>query len=318
MLTRSVATVSLVVFVFCAAIARDAQATPFQAGDFITHLQDDWGDASTIAGARLSSYFNAIYGALGYAEVGISGAGGFSILVTSASSAFTYLPASGAPGALLADLVDPTSTPAGIFGGEVFALRLNVDFSDAGYTLGSLGIPFGDLVIHDYSQIPQVNGLTVRQVLAGANTLLGGGATGYSIADANSLVMNLNASFDQGPNGFAQNYLRVRDDAAPQPVPEPATLSLLGVGAVALGMRRRSVRHDDLRLHALCDPHDHCAGVGHDEAKLVAMRVDDEIRLCKAPTGNVDSAGAICIQRVRTGKRASSDDAVVTCRHCAR
>jgi hypothetical protein len=147
MLNRSFAAVSLAAFLFCATVARDAQATPFQAGDFITHLQDDWGAASTVAGTRLSSYFNDIYGAVGYAEVGISGAGGFSILVTSASSVFTYLPASGAPGSLLADLVDPTSTAAGIFCGEVLALRLNVDFSDAGYTRGSLGTPFGDLVI---------------------------------------------------------------------------------------------------------------------------------------------------------------------------
>ena len=80
MLTRSCAAVSLVPFLLCAGIARDALATPFQAGEFVTHIQDDWGDASTIAGTRLSTHFNDIYGALGYAEVGISGAGGFSIL----------------------------------------------------------------------------------------------------------------------------------------------------------------------------------------------------------------------------------------------
>ena len=190
MLNRSFAAVSLAAFLFWPGVAHDAHAAPFQPGDFITHLQDDWGTASTLAGTRLSSYFNDIYGALGYAEVGISGAGGFSIFVTSASSVFTYLPGSGVPGSLLADLVDPTSTPAGIFGGEVLALRLNVDFSDAGYTRGSQGIPFGDRVVHDYSPIPLINGLTVRQVLANANTLLGGGDTGYSIEDASQLVVN--------------------------------------------------------------------------------------------------------------------------------
>ena len=242
MLTRHFAAVSLVAFVFCAILARDAAAAPFQAGDFVTHFQDDWGDASTLAGTRLSTYFNSIYGAVGYAEVGISGAGGFSTLITSSSSTFTFLPASGAAGALVADLVDPASTAAGIFAGEVLALRLNVDFSDAGYTLGSLGIPFGDFVFHDYSQIPQVNGLTVRQVLAQANTLLGGGASGYSIADANSLVMNLNTSFDQEPSEFAQNYLQVAGDTTSQTVPEPATLSLLGIAAAARATRRRRSR----------------------------------------------------------------------------
>ena len=240
MLTRRFAAISLVAFSFCAVMARDAAAAPFQVGDFVTHLQDEWGDASTVAGIRLSDYFNSIYGAAGYTEVGIAGAGGFSMLITSASSAFTYLPGSGPPDTLIADLVDPTSTPAGIFGGEVLALRLNVDFSDAGYTLGSLGIPFGDLVFHDYSQVPQVNGLTVRQVLAQADTLLGGGAAGYSLADANAIVMNLNASFFQGPSEFAQNYLQVAGDTTSQPVPEPATLSLLGLAAVAWAARGRS------------------------------------------------------------------------------
>lgn len=249
MLTRRFAAVSLIALLFCLVMAQDSAAAPFQAGDFVTHLQDDWGDASTVAGTRLSDHFNSLYGAAGYVEVGISGAGGFSMLITSASSAFTYLPASGAPAALIADLVDPSSTPAGIFAGEVLALRLNVDFSDAGYTLGSLGIPFGDLVFHDYSQVPQVNGLTVRQVLAQANTLLGGGASGYGIADANSIVMNLNASFFQEPSEFAQNYLQVAGDTTSQPVPEPATLSLLAAAATAWSIRRRAwaSRHSNRR-----------------------------------------------------------------------
>jgi hypothetical protein len=138
---------------------------------------------------------------------------------TSAGAIFTYMPTSGAPGPLNADLLDPTSSASGVFGGEVTALHLNVDYSDAGYMLGSLGIPFADLVIHDYGPIPQVNGLSVSQVLAQAEILLGGGSLGYSFTAANELIGNLNASFSFDLNTaqnsvsqFAQDYLRIPGD----------------------------------------------------------------------------------------------------------
>jgi hypothetical protein len=140
---------------------------------------------------------------------------------------------------LNADLVDPSFSSSGGFGGEVTGLQLNVDFSEAGYTPGTLGIPFGDLVIHDYSSLPQVNGLTVRELLQNANVLLGGGTVGYTIGDAFTLAEQLNGSFEGGtPAQFAQDHLQV----AIQPVPEPGTLSLLGIGVATLIMRRASSR----------------------------------------------------------------------------
>ncbi len=57
-----------------------------------------------------------------------------------------YLPASGPPGALNADLLNPVSSSSGEFGGEVVALRINVDFSAAGITQGPGG-PFGALTL---------------------------------------------------------------------------------------------------------------------------------------------------------------------------
>ena len=182
----------------------------FQPGDIITHTQSDWGEAGTAAGTLLSGNFNILYGQLGYVEVGIAGAGGHSMIFTSAGAVFTYLPASGAAGPLNADLADPTSSASGVFGGEVLALRFNVDFPDAGLMLGALGVPFGDLVIHDYASLPQTNGLSVRQVLDQANVVLGGGVAGYNAASANILVGNLNASFAGGtPSPFAQGHLRM-------------------------------------------------------------------------------------------------------------
>jgi hypothetical protein len=233
------AVVTLAASLFCTMISRDAHAGPFEVGDFVTFVQDDWGTQITAAGVLLSGNFTALYGQAGFLEVGSSGTTGFSILFTSASAFYTYLPSSGVPGPLIADLVDPTSTGSGIFGGEVTALRLNVDFSDAGYVLGSQTIPFGDLVIHDYAPLPQANGLSVRPFLGQANSLLGGNSIApYSISFANTLVQELNASFSEGQfvSDFAQDHLQIAPAA--QPVPEPATLSLLGIGVTAVIMRR--------------------------------------------------------------------------------
>ncbi|MGD0505571.1 MAG: hypothetical protein ABSD02_22845 [Steroidobacteraceae bacterium] len=44
----------------------------------------------------------------------------------------TFLPATGAPGVLTANLLDPATSAAGGYAGEVAAVQLNIAFSDAG------------------------------------------------------------------------------------------------------------------------------------------------------------------------------------------
>ena len=94
-----------------------------------------------------------------------------------------FLPAGGTPSSLTSDLEDPTSSSSGVFGGQVLALQLNVDFSNASLTPGA----FGSLIVDGT--------VTVAQILAAASEALGG-APGTDIAALNAQVTNLNEAFD--------------------------------------------------------------------------------------------------------------------------
>lgn len=185
-------------------------AGPWQEGEVITHIQSIWGSPGEGANLVLTTYYNFVYeSAFGVLEVGIPGAAGFSIVFTSGLSVTAYLPALGSLGALNADLLDPTNSASGSFGGEVTALSLNVDFSDAGHTLGTSGIAFGDLTLCGFTTtLAGLNGLTVRDFLALANSALGGGVTTLTITEFHLITEELNASFGGGGvSQFAQDHL---------------------------------------------------------------------------------------------------------------
>jgi len=162
-------------------------------GLFCTYTQGGWGAPPNGGnpGSILANNFATVYPG-GLVEVGRPGAGGFSMKFTSAAAIQAYLPAGGPPRALSADATNPTASGAGVFGGQVLALQLNVDFSDAGVTGGGLG----DVVINDSSS-PFFN-QTVRQVLSAANRALGGGSlpAGVTISELNMEVDQLNMAFD--------------------------------------------------------------------------------------------------------------------------
>lgn len=163
-----------------------------------SYTQGGWG--ATPQGHNpaktLANHFAAVYPS--GIEVGIPGAGGFSMLFTSAVAVKNYLPAGGAPGALLADQADPAANNAsGVFGGQVLALQINVDFSAAG-VLKNKGSAYGDVRLCGTGNL-LVDGLTVSDVLNAANEALGGGDLPFgmsSISELNDLVTSLNEAFD--------------------------------------------------------------------------------------------------------------------------
>jgi len=211
------ARLALLVLAAIVAHAGAATAGVWQYGDVLTYTQGSW--SGTTAGvALLNSEYDAFYGANSdILEVGIPGPSGYSIRFDGAASVIEFLPQAGTPTVLDADKVDPVNAETGLFGGDVVALQLDVDFSDAGLLVGSSGIPFGNLILTNFSKdfdgyvidAANLNGLKVRDFLGDVNTALGGGSSNIaSISALDDILGNLDVAFDQGNvTPFAQDHL---------------------------------------------------------------------------------------------------------------
>ena len=159
-------------------------------GAFTTYTQGGWGAVpnGSNPASLLAAKFSTVY------PGGVSVGGTKVVTFTSASAIQAFLPQGGTASVLTASATNPTSTAAKVFGGQVLALRLGVDFSKAGITragLADLHLASGRLA-----------GYTVAQVLSLANTVLGGniGAlpSGLTVSGLNGIVDAINNNFDNG------------------------------------------------------------------------------------------------------------------------
>jgi hypothetical protein len=177
--------------------------TGFVTGDYCTIGQGGWGSEPNGGnpGTILAANFDTLYSDL---VVG----SGFSMTFESASNVKDYLPAGSTAAALTGSVINPASTASGVFGGQVTALALNVDFNDAGITDGAEGSISG-LTLQGTGG--SLDGSDVLTILGAAETALGGGVlpAGYSYSDLNDLVTDLNEAFDNGciPTDWAQIHL---------------------------------------------------------------------------------------------------------------
>ena len=169
----------------------------FSAGDFCTYTQGGWGSrpSGKNPGSILANNFDDVYDEQGYVLVGYTGTGGKNIRFTGAPFVDRYLPATSTPNKLTITFTNPTTTASGVFGGQVLALQLNVDFNDAGIIDGADG-PIADLGLCNTGT--SLDGKTISEILAAANVALGGGSlpTGYTYSSLNDLVASLNEAFD--------------------------------------------------------------------------------------------------------------------------
>jgi hypothetical protein len=222
-----------------------AAAQTFQNNDFVTWSQVAWGGGES---GVLAANFNSVFASTSdLMQIGIPGAAGYSIIWDDPANLVKYLPGTGAPGILTTDLLDPTESAAGSFGGEVATLTLNVAYSDAGVLKGNLDLPFGNLVLKGLGgDVAFANGLTVRQILADSNTVLGGGglpSSQVTFLDFFGLINNIDMSFNGGPvSTFGQQnfvYPVTTTHGAPEMNASSAASALtLLLGGIAV-LRRR-------------------------------------------------------------------------------
>jgi hypothetical protein len=163
---------------------------------FVTYSQGAWGVSphGGNAGQFLKDQFPALY------PSGVTVGGAKTLKFTTAAKVKNFLPAGGKDGTLPSSVVDPSSTKAGAFAGDVLALEFNVRFSAAGLTRTGLG----GLILNK----GLLKGKTVLDVLGLANTVLGGNTaalnnallTGKNIklSDLSDIVERINETFDGG------------------------------------------------------------------------------------------------------------------------
>jgi hypothetical protein len=175
-------------------------------GDVVTYTQDQFGTPTTPAGVILDASYATLFP--GGVEVGIPGAAGFSMIFSDQFAVYAYLPQLDVEGVLTTDLVDPTTSSSGSFGGDVLALALDVALADHGLLGASSSVAFGDLRLCALTDTPALNGITVRDFLGDANTLLGGGTTAYGLDLIAPLATNLADAFTGGSvSTFAQQHV---------------------------------------------------------------------------------------------------------------
>jgi uncharacterized repeat protein (TIGR01451 family) len=170
-------------------------------GDVVTYGQVAWA-SGPVAALLLQDHYGDVYYPPNPFElrIGAPAATNFNLSFDGADGVQSYLPTSGPPGVLTGTMVDPAHAEngEGVFGGDVAGLQLDIDFSDAGWLPNGTGLDFADLTVCNLTDLPALNGMTVRQVAALANQVLGGLVSTYTPAQIDPLVSQLSVAFTYG------------------------------------------------------------------------------------------------------------------------
>ena len=171
----------------------------------VTYTQGGWGAVpkGNNPGTILVNYFSSVF------PNGITiGSASRKLVLTSAKAVENFLPSGGSPAVLALGTLINSSAYKNTFAGQLVAATINVTI-DA--TIPSFAAPthkLGDM----FCNFAPFKGMTVNQLLAAANTAIGGGASNFSISDLNNALTKLNQFYDNGIQASASTYDSSEDD----------------------------------------------------------------------------------------------------------
>ncbi len=151
-----------------------------------TYTQDQW--CLEPAKSLLENNFATVFPT--GMEIGGQGAP-YNAIFTNANAVRTFLPQIGSAGQFTTNYVNPTTTSAGEFAGNVAALTLNVAFNEAGLLGSTSTTKIKNLVIAS----GPLKDYKVSEVLLLANIALGGGTTPFTVQILNEAVQMINYNF---------------------------------------------------------------------------------------------------------------------------
>jgi choice-of-anchor A domain-containing protein/uncharacterized repeat protein (TIGR01451 family) len=161
---------------------------------FTTFTQGGWGNKNGTPAKIRDAYFSSVF------PSGLTIGSTYKLKLSSASKVKDFLPQGGTSGKLTENYTDVSSTNAGVFAGQLVALKINIEFDKAGY-IGTNSTNLGDLQIASGT----FSGKTVNQFFALAEEAIGGGSlNGYTYSQYNDAATAINENFDNGTtdNGF--------------------------------------------------------------------------------------------------------------------
>lgn len=178
---------------------------------FRTQTQGGWGAKPN--GNNPGVYLHANFAAAFPGGLTI-GCGDNTLTLTSAQAVTDFLPSGSTPSLLPSgNIADPGGSYSNVLAGQLVTAVLNAGFDAYDPNFSSNDITTGDLVIVSGT----FAGLTINQLIAEANSAIGGCSNVYALSDLNDALSAFNENYDNGTvdNGYTT-------------CPVPCTIEVIG------------------------------------------------------------------------------------------